>query len=296
MKKSRQVKIISIVSLVIAIFALTLGFAAFSNTLNISSSATVKPSKSDFKVELSPTTLPTDTSSSVVGVTTGATAANATISSDRKSITGLTANFTEPGQSVIYTFYAHNKGEYDAYLEEITYVNLEGDSELIKYCTIDKNDNTTSSLVSSACNDIKLTVNVGDVSTSASKTVFGHKLAKNSYETVRVIIEYASNGTRADGPFSVAFGDISLQYSTVDNAKEILFEIAGTTYTTIEGMTWKEWVDSSYNTTGFYYNSNYIFSSAGEFVQDSSSYEVGKNDIILQTETYLLGHSASPTD
>ena len=50
MEKQRQIKLLSIVALVIAIAGMTLGFAAFSTTLNISSSATVTPNSEDFKI------------------------------------------------------------------------------------------------------------------------------------------------------------------------------------------------------------------------------------------------------
>lgn len=50
MERNRSVKALSIVALVIAIVGMSLGFAAFSATLNISSSANVTPNEDDFKV------------------------------------------------------------------------------------------------------------------------------------------------------------------------------------------------------------------------------------------------------
>lgn len=50
MVKHRNIKFLSIVALIMAIVGMSLGFAAFSATLNISSSATVKPNEDDFKV------------------------------------------------------------------------------------------------------------------------------------------------------------------------------------------------------------------------------------------------------
>ena len=50
MEHNRKIKILSIVALVLAISAMTLGFAAFSTTLNISSSASVTPNSGDFSV------------------------------------------------------------------------------------------------------------------------------------------------------------------------------------------------------------------------------------------------------
>ncbi len=53
MEKQRQTKVITIVALVVAVFGISLGFAAFSNILTISSSATVKPDALSFSVRFS---------------------------------------------------------------------------------------------------------------------------------------------------------------------------------------------------------------------------------------------------
>ena len=52
MEKVRQVKVLSIFALVLAILGMSLGFATFSSTLNISSSATVSPNSEDFKMRI----------------------------------------------------------------------------------------------------------------------------------------------------------------------------------------------------------------------------------------------------
>jgi hypothetical protein len=49
----RNSKVIAIVALCIGVVGLSLGFAAFSNTLTISSSATVAPDASTFNVDFS---------------------------------------------------------------------------------------------------------------------------------------------------------------------------------------------------------------------------------------------------
>ena len=51
MEKDRSTKIIAIAALLIGIVGLSLGFAAFSNTLTISSSAEVTPDQSAFNVD-----------------------------------------------------------------------------------------------------------------------------------------------------------------------------------------------------------------------------------------------------
>ena len=53
MERDRSAKIIAIVALCIAIVGLSIGFAAFSSNLTISSSANVKPDPSSFDVNFS---------------------------------------------------------------------------------------------------------------------------------------------------------------------------------------------------------------------------------------------------
>ena len=216
MEKSRSSKVIAVVALVVAVFGLTLGFAAFSNTLIISSSATVKPSQDAFNVEFSSSATAVE-ALAVSGVpTTGATADAATIQGQK--ITGLNANFTAPGQSVTYTFYIHNTGEYEAFLKTISFENVEGQSSP-KVCVADDPQTTTASLVSAACEDISVALTVDSISATGSMTEISENnsiAAKTGVKTVVVTITYAENGDRADGNFSVAFGDIHLGYSSAN--------------------------------------------------------------------------------
>ena len=73
MDRDRSTKVIAIVALCVAVFWLSVGFAAFSNDLTITSEATVKPNASDFDVNFSSSdTSETDgtvTATSTAGVT-----------------------------------------------------------------------------------------------------------------------------------------------------------------------------------------------------------------------------------
>ena len=216
MEKDRSSKVIAVVALLVAVIGLSVGFASFSSTLTISSSANVTPNSDTFKVVFSSNGTILTTEAVIGDVTgTGASATNATINNDTNpTISGLAANFTEPGQKVVYTFYAHNSGEYDAFLKSVTYANVTGKSES-KVCTA--GSGTTETLVTNACDDISVKVNVGTTNTTASTAdITGHSLLKGAFEQVTVTIEYAADGDRADGDFSVSFGDISLVYSSVD--------------------------------------------------------------------------------
>ena len=221
MEKDRSTKIIAIAALLIGVVGLSLGFAAFSNTLTISSSAEVTPDQNKFNVDFSATnsgevsTAPVVATLSPTGVT-GFSATDGTIdNSGAPKITNLHATFTEPGQTATYSFYAKNIGEYIAYLKSITFANVSGESST-KVCT--PGTGTTADLVNAACGDITLSIKVGDetVTTSSVASITNHSLAINAYDPIIVTITYAAGGNVADGDFTVAFGDITLTYSSAD--------------------------------------------------------------------------------
>ena len=106
-------KRIAALAIVVSVLGLSLGFAAFSNTLTIKSEALVQPSENLFNIDF------VGGSGGVVtpvvdNTVPGATATNATIGSDANGnsvIENIKATFTEPGQSVSYTFSTSNKIE-----------------------------------------------------------------------------------------------------------------------------------------------------------------------------------------
>ena len=223
-KGDRKARIMAIVGLLIGVVGLSIGFAALSNTLTIKSSAEVTVDDSVFNVDFS-----TDSSSVVddpvvpvlnpTGVT-GFTATNAVIDNDNGDavVKNLHAVFTAPGQEVTYSFYTKNAGDLKAFLKSVTFGNVSGESST-KVCT--PRTGTTASMVTSACNGITLTVTVGSEAftgttlRSAFATATAHDLEKNGSETVEVRIAYETGSTVTDGAFDVAFGDVTLLYSSV---------------------------------------------------------------------------------
>ena len=213
MSDNKTYRIISIIALVLSAIGVTLGYAAFSNTLTIVSTAEVNPSSSSFNVDFSSSSSSVETNNIVPTLNTTATgfsATNATINNATDPvISNLKATFTEPGQSATYTFYAYNAGEYIAYLNSIVFSGS-------KTCTA--KTGTTQSLVNTACNGINLSVKVGSESptTTSIASISGHSLAKTAAEEIVVVIEYATGSGLADGDFDVTFPDIVLTYSSVD--------------------------------------------------------------------------------
>ena len=217
MEKNRKVQMIAIVALVVGIVGLSVGFAAFSSVLNIQTSANVKPDSSTLNVDFSSAEdkvevaeiIPTATPNSLV--TTNGIIDN----SVDPTISNLSATFTEPGQSVVYKFYAYNAGELNAYLKSIVFGNVAGQNAT-KICTAGQG--TTDALVQKACEKISVKVKVGnEIETTTGKaSITGHTLAKDNGELVIVTLEYEAGAGRADGDFTVAFGDITLNYSSAD--------------------------------------------------------------------------------
>ena len=217
MEKNRKVQVIAVFALVIAIVGLSIGFAAFSSVLNIQTSANVKPDSSTMNVDFSSAEdkvevaeiIPTATPNSLV--TTNGVIDN----SVDPTISNLSATFTEPGQSVVYKFYAYNAGELNAYLKSIVFSNV-ANQNATKICTAGQG--TTDALVQKACEKISVKVKVGnEIETTTGKaSITGHILSKGNGELVTVTLEYEAGADRADGDFTVAFGNITLNYSSVD--------------------------------------------------------------------------------
>ena len=102
-----------------------------------------------------------------------------------------------------------------AYLKSIIYGNATGETAT-KVCKA--KEGTTDELVQKACNGISLKVKVGSEAETASGlgSISGHSLAKTKAEAITVTLEYAAGAERADGDFTVSFGDVTLNYSSAD--------------------------------------------------------------------------------
>ena len=178
MKKRRNNKqLMTIAILLVAVVGLSIGFAAFSNILTISSSATVTPNASTFNVDFS-SSASSVVANNITPTVVGATGTAATIdNTTNPTIKNLNATFTAPGQSVKYTFYAYNAGEYEAFLTNINYFNATS-ADTHKVCT--PATGTTEALVTLACEDISVTVKADTITATDTQTVSGKSLAKGA--------------------------------------------------------------------------------------------------------------------
>lgn len=211
MERNRRKKLIIIFVLFACVASLSIGFAAFSTTLNISSSASVSPNSDTFSVKFSISQDKLDDSDVVPSSkTNGITATNGVINNSfNPMISNLSAQFTAPGQYVEYTFYARNEGEYTAYLNSVNFIGE-------KLCK--KTGDATESLVSSACDYINISVDVSGNTYLETTEISGHTLSKKSGEQIKVRLEYDEDGTAVDGEIKITFNEIMLVYSTIDDS------------------------------------------------------------------------------
>lgn len=212
--EKRGTKVIALAALIVGVVALSIGFAAFSRNLTISSSASYTATNTDLTVNFS-TAATATTAGTITPSVVGATGEPITLvssSSNIASATGLKANFTAPGQSVTYSFYVRNDSDYTAYLTGITMANAAGGSTNIA-CTA--GTSTDATMVNNACGDISVTVKSGTTTLySTTGTSATNSIAANSGSEISVTIAYGDGHVAPDGNFDVAIGTLTLAYSS----------------------------------------------------------------------------------
>lgn len=210
-EKDRKIKIICIISLVVAVFGMTLGFAAFSSVLKISSNAWVTPSSDNFKIRF--VGVDGDNVVKVVGDNTvGHT--EGIISSDGLTISNLAVSFSEPGDYVEFETYIENAGTYDAYIKSANMDNIAGLNSKKKCVAVDDSE-VSQELLDAACEDIAFGFSLYDEEGNMlTPDFFGAKLAPGKKHYLVLVFKYDTNGTRVDGEFEVIFGDAHLEYTT----------------------------------------------------------------------------------
>jgi len=215
-RRTRKQQIATLSIIAVAVITLSIGFAAFSSTLRISPQAAINPDVSTFSVIFSSDGSNTDIDQTVEPSSTEYGSPATITNGTSPTLTGIKAQFTEPGQSVSYLFYAKNTGSYLAYLNYIIFNNVEGANKNI-VCT--PLNGTSNELVQEACQGINLSIKVGneDAVTTNQSGISDHTLKAGDSEPIVVTITYDENAKMADGDFSVEFGDISLTYSTVND-------------------------------------------------------------------------------
>ena len=163
----------------------------------------------------------------------------------------------------------------------MTMVNLSPASRnvfLSQNATCVAEDEATDSLVQSACEGIKIAFMLDGDDENVSGNV-NIPIAVGEYLNAQIIMRYREDSAYADGPFSVSFEPITLDFSTVESeepsddllsdnnedelddpfkdAPDISFYVSGTKYTAKQGMTWLDYINSDMN-DGFFISNSYV--------------------------------------
>jgi len=205
-KNEKTTKYLTILALLVAIFSISFGFAAYTQSINISavSDVTVKtPARQGGVLSLSGDKI--STGFVKPSTSDGVKAEEAILTKD--TISNISAHFTKPGQSVTYSFYGYNDSEANTYLNSVVFGTK----------TCKASDGEMTQKVRKACDSIKITIKIG------SKTFTGTEVDLKDYvisgegnEKIVVKIEYVSGGAVSNKSFKVNFGTTVLTFSTVD--------------------------------------------------------------------------------
>lgn len=209
MEKTRSTKIIAIAALVVAIVGVSVGFAAWSSTLTISSAeATVKQGSNDaaFKEKLTITAVSCDETSGSASVE------NVGTFTSGYAWTGVKATLTKPNDSVTCTATVTNASDYDAYFENITIASQ------LSCSGIGQN-------VNNVCKLLRLTA-TGEGNSSNSATVLdttitnqtdieGNYIEAGEIGKLSFKLEYTGSEV-SDSDFTVIIPTMTFDFSTVD--------------------------------------------------------------------------------
>lgn len=205
-------KYYAVFALLISIICLSLGFAAYSSSLQIKAEAGVHYiNPVSQSVAFSTYASHIVDGPVVASVSGGASADNAQLVDNE--IRDINVHFTQPAQAATFTFYAINPSSFTYYLNSVVF----GTKSCSPYSNPNNPNPGSASYVANACNDIVMIISVGeDDFVETENNIVGKSLASSSYKPIVVTVEYIGGGALADGDFTVSFGTSSLTYSTVD--------------------------------------------------------------------------------
>ena len=234
MKKRRKIKLLSIIALVIAVAAMTLGFAAFSATLNISSSAIVGADSEKFKIKIygfesvdnfnlfiedfdnygvvSNQYLSQTKNIGIVFDSTGAiTAEDAIIDNSSLSIRNMNVSFFKPSNFfALYFCVLRNEGEYTAYLDYEKFIEMYYNGVLDCEILSDNYSDETAT----AIEHLNFDFFIYDI-TGSERLLNNFYLVPN--EGVILAIMWKYNGPYVDAPISCSINNVQFTFSSVPN-------------------------------------------------------------------------------
>lgn len=215
--KQNNGKIIALAALAMATLSLTIGFATYTQTLNIQETQFDVTPDNNFTPNVKyVSSTPAEVSHTGDGEVTNP----GTIDTDRVLWSGIAIKLKNPGDSVTLKATVENTSSFIAYLKEIT----TGSNKIT--CTAKTGTTGATQNLEEACSGIKVTVQAGtdsanimEVTKAAAGNVSltNHAVAKtNGTEDITLKVEYLSESAVTDGDFTVTIPMISLTYKSTD--------------------------------------------------------------------------------
>ena len=191
MKSDRTFKVVAVIALLVAVIGLTVGYAAYTETLTINGSAKVVPATWDVKFKNLGATQLTGDATSIDPTLTDTT------------ISGFVATLTVPGDSVKYKFDVANDGTIDAKLTTFTMGTLS--------CAPSSDSTATQEEANAVCAELTYTLQYGSPLTTPA---VNDTLAKETSKAAELTLTWASTGVaQPSGNIDVTVGTTTLIYS-----------------------------------------------------------------------------------
>ena len=178
MEKERGAKVIAIVALLIAVVGLTVGYAAYSSTLNINGTANVDPAS--WKVNFG-----YKTGDSLTGTINGHATENTAPTLADTTISGFDVTLKAPGDSVTYNFLIKNSGTLNARLANFTMGTLT--------CAPNEGSKISPEDATKLCGELKYTLTYAGAGGSTITT--GEILNPNNSKELELKLEWPSAST-----------------------------------------------------------------------------------------------------
>ena len=214
---------IMIIALFIVVLGMSIGFAAFSNTLTINSTARVNPDASDFSLVFANNTDLQNLDYSNVHPSNNSTGNGSNLTIDNAAqgepkLSNIAVTFNRPGQVVVYDLYIVNNGHYDAYLTDLIFNNVEG-AQATRTCNritegYSESQWATTESLNSICNNINVSVEIDGTTYTSTSDLGNILITKGSNKTLKLTVSYTGD-TYADGPMRIRLGSVSITAATV---------------------------------------------------------------------------------
>ena len=235
MERKRKYKLFSIIALMFAIVALSIGYAAFSKVLTINASATVTPNEEDFNMKVygfkdnaaldnflsTAVIVDSDlsdlyTTPKILNISNGASATNALINNNDFTISNINVSTVDKdGPMATYYFVIKNEGKYPSYI-----IPLDGETIGQKVCMASADSNATTADIDYVCEHISVDI-IGTYYEDEWKVITydDYAIQPNEFIVMVMNFQYYYGDHSVSDSVDVSFNPIKIKFSTSFSAE-----------------------------------------------------------------------------